>query len=438
MIYADQSCVFCLWPWTLWSRFGVHPVKRFYRIFGEHIARFAGDADITFAQVKAKFGKALVIPVTNVSKMKVEYCSPQTTPDLPIRKAVRISLSFPILYAPIQIDLGIGSGLCSYSDGGLMAQYPIHIFDEEHDFTKSMRDLVKLRSGRKYTLESQNHTPNPSRHRMSSKEDGGDVERKQSITDNTTRLTPEASLNTKSLGLYVVCETAIEYQLWKKMFSCNVPRAPKAVPRTKLSKARVKFTKVSSKRFQKFRKRRELNKDGEVEAEEDKLKLFDFKAKKTGAHGDPVTSFPTFVMATLETMLVSQRSCHMQPFDHHRTIPINTGYIWTNDYDFEPEDRVFLLQEGYDSTVKYLENYMKRQSSSKENIDELADEEDDKTSSCSDDASDKIFKDDEVEDEIFNPVTAQYEHFEASGTLSHALASVGIRRRLSHDSSHSK
>lgn len=87
--------MFCLWPWALWSRFGVHPVKRFYKIYGEHIAKFAGDADITFSQVKAKFGKELVIPVTNVSKMKVEYCSPQTTPNLPIRKAVRISLSFP-------------------------------------------------------------------------------------------------------------------------------------------------------------------------------------------------------------------------------------------------------------------------------------------------------------------------------------------------------
>lgn len=96
----------------------------------------------------------------------------------------------------------MGSGLCSYSDGGLMAQYPIHIFDEEHDFTKSMRDLLKLRTGRKYTLESQNYTPNLSR--LPSKEEGKDVERKQSIIDNTNRLATEANLNTKSLGLYVV------------------------------------------------------------------------------------------------------------------------------------------------------------------------------------------------------------------------------------------
>lgn len=124
----------------------------------------------------------------------------------------------------------------------------------------------------------------------------------------------------------------------------------------------------------------------------------------------------------------------MKPNDHFRTIPINTGYIWTNDYDFEPEDRVFLLQEGYHSTVKYLENFIKRQNS------QTTDEEDDydESSSTTEELGDKILKDDDLEDEIFNPVTAQYEHYEASGTLANALAHVGIKRRTSRDSSTSK
>lgn len=40
-------------------------------------------------------GNELVIVVCNITKMTAEYCHHTTTPDLPIREAVRMSIAVP-------------------------------------------------------------------------------------------------------------------------------------------------------------------------------------------------------------------------------------------------------------------------------------------------------------------------------------------------------
>lgn len=47
------------------------------------------------AQLYNQYGRELYIAVTNLTKLCSEYCHLTTTPDLPIRKAVRMSMSFP-------------------------------------------------------------------------------------------------------------------------------------------------------------------------------------------------------------------------------------------------------------------------------------------------------------------------------------------------------
>lgn len=46
-------------------------------------------------QLLEKYGCELHIVVTNLSRMCSEYCNPKTCPNIPVRDAVRMSMSFP-------------------------------------------------------------------------------------------------------------------------------------------------------------------------------------------------------------------------------------------------------------------------------------------------------------------------------------------------------
>lgn len=103
-------------------------------------------------------GKELCIVVTNVNYMEEEYFHPKTTPNVPIRMAVRMSTSIPgkdihkiyqsffwcyfiyfvmLKFCIINLYLGMTQPVhytksgckCVYVDGGLLVNYPISCFD---------------------------------------------------------------------------------------------------------------------------------------------------------------------------------------------------------------------------------------------------------------------------------------------------------------------
>ena len=62
-----------------------------------HCIEFVSSARLTriVRQVYTTFGIELCIMTTNLNQMMVEYCHPKTTPDMPVRLAVRMSASIP-------------------------------------------------------------------------------------------------------------------------------------------------------------------------------------------------------------------------------------------------------------------------------------------------------------------------------------------------------
>lgn len=46
-------------------------------------------------QVLERYGKELCIVVTNLNQMSVEYFHPKTTPNTPVKRAVRMSIALP-------------------------------------------------------------------------------------------------------------------------------------------------------------------------------------------------------------------------------------------------------------------------------------------------------------------------------------------------------
>ncbi|CAG2234026.1 unnamed protein product [Mytilus edulis] len=80
---------------NIMSKYGWHPGAKLMDFLGKIFSMKTGDPDITFAEVYKKFGNELCIIITNVNTMSEEYCHVKTTPDMPVRLAVRMSMSIP-------------------------------------------------------------------------------------------------------------------------------------------------------------------------------------------------------------------------------------------------------------------------------------------------------------------------------------------------------
>jgi predicted acylesterase/phospholipase RssA len=84
-----------------------------------------GTEDVTFIDLLKSTGKCLVICVTNLEECRQELMSVDTTPDLGILAAVRMSISFPMIFAPVR-----WRGR-TYVDGGLSEYCPTsHLYGD--------------------------------------------------------------------------------------------------------------------------------------------------------------------------------------------------------------------------------------------------------------------------------------------------------------------
>ncbi|MGM0384653.1 MAG: patatin-like phospholipase family protein [Actinomycetota bacterium] len=132
---------------------GMHPGQRSFEFLGEALEDFTGSADVTFQQLLDRCGRELCVPVTNVTRMMTEYCHPKTTPNMPVRVAVRMSMSLPVLLQPVLLQRGAAGAVDLesaevYVDGGLLCNTPTHAFDgwwlsmdPEDSFLRRILDL---------------------------------------------------------------------------------------------------------------------------------------------------------------------------------------------------------------------------------------------------------------------------------------------------------
>ncbi|MBK8459947.1 MAG: patatin-like phospholipase family protein [Micropruina sp.] len=100
---------------------------------GAILEDYTGSADVTFQQLLECTGRELCVAVTNVTRMMTEYCHPKTTPNMPVRVAIRMSMSLPVLLQPVLLQktgaLGDVDTAEVYVDGGVLCNNPSHAFD---------------------------------------------------------------------------------------------------------------------------------------------------------------------------------------------------------------------------------------------------------------------------------------------------------------------
>lgn len=126
--------------------FGWYKGKKLGKWLGKIIEEKTGNADITFEELYQNGFKGLYITGTSLTKQKPVIFSQETFPKMKVRDAVRISSSIPLYFEPVFID-SAGTilyhpkqkqGLDVLVDGGIVENFPIHIFD------KSTPDLTTI------------------------------------------------------------------------------------------------------------------------------------------------------------------------------------------------------------------------------------------------------------------------------------------------------
>lgn len=123
------------------QNYGLHTGNVFYEWLGKLISTRSGDPDLTFIQIKKQFNKKLFITGCNVNTGKTVYFSHRNYPHMPVRLAVRISMSIPIMFAPVLFEN------CYYVDGGMFDNYPIDCFD--HKLPSDRNNIREQRANKK-------------------------------------------------------------------------------------------------------------------------------------------------------------------------------------------------------------------------------------------------------------------------------------------------
>jgi NTE family protein len=124
------------------NKFGLYKGEKFELWVQELISHKTGNAELSFAQLhqlhlQNKLFKDFYCTATNLSKQRLDVFSYEQTPDMSVALAVRISGGIPFYFQPIvtnnwyqKIDKTDTTSFRNYYvDGGMIANYPINIFD---------------------------------------------------------------------------------------------------------------------------------------------------------------------------------------------------------------------------------------------------------------------------------------------------------------------
>lgn len=107
----------------LFSHYGLDSGIHYVNIFKKLIKKKLGNENATFKDLHNYNGNNLIITGTNINKHCVTYFSYENTPDVKLCHVVRLSIGIPFFFTAVNYKGDY------YVDGGLMDNYPIHLFD---------------------------------------------------------------------------------------------------------------------------------------------------------------------------------------------------------------------------------------------------------------------------------------------------------------------
>ena len=119
--------------------FGWYRGKRISHWIEKIIKEKTGNENITFEELHQKGFKDLYITGTSLNKQKAVVFCYESYPKMKVKDAVRISISIPLYFEPVFIDSSgkifdrpkQKQGFDMMVDGGILENFPIHIFDKQ-------------------------------------------------------------------------------------------------------------------------------------------------------------------------------------------------------------------------------------------------------------------------------------------------------------------
>jgi predicted acylesterase/phospholipase RssA len=113
-------------PFVVLETYGLSSGENMLAMFQKLLkAKHAKLDDITFMEMAKVTGKNLVVCVTNLTRQETQYCSLDTTPNLSVLTALRMSCSVPLLLSPVIHDDEM------YVDGCLYNMLPADYLKKE-------------------------------------------------------------------------------------------------------------------------------------------------------------------------------------------------------------------------------------------------------------------------------------------------------------------
>jgi len=110
--------------------YGVENGANIQKIIEIILEKKTGNRKCTFKQLSELFpGKKFIVGGTNLTENKAEYFSIDTTPDMEVIKAIRISISVPLVFTKVTYND------CIYVDGGVTCNFPIDYFKDDMENT---------------------------------------------------------------------------------------------------------------------------------------------------------------------------------------------------------------------------------------------------------------------------------------------------------------
>ncbi len=362
---------------------GMHPGQRSYAFLGEILRDFTGSADVTFRQLLERCGRELCVPVTNVTRMMTDYCHPKTTPNMPVRVAVRMSMSLPVLLQPVLLQRTAAAEDVQlaevYVDGGLLCNNPSHAFDgwwlsmdPKDSFLRRVLDLDDAtayysRSVRfspenpktlSFTLFSSDeaditrawvrpgggppprpHTPAKARYE--------EVERETSMQRQFPKPLQRLLAALKDLDLNadgLVSEEELEH----------------AVESGEVTSVEL-LTVFGTTSIHEIFSTLNRNADGYIDFSE--VVAFvetlggDLTTQLVGFPARPPRTLAGFAANLFDAVSRDLSRATYSPSDHLRTVPICTDYVTTRSFDLEPPDFEFLVESARRSTRAFLLEY---------------------------------------------------------------------------------
>ncbi|XP_077864027.1 uncharacterized protein LOC144349248 [Saccoglossus kowalevskii] len=379
-VIEDHSCgVFSLLP-NLITKYGWNPATKFYKWFGTKLEDKTGNKDITFKELFDLTGNELCITVSNVSRRTVEYCHIKTTPNMVVRMAVRMSISFPGVFEAVQYQNGEHVDI--YVDGGVLANFPLHCFDgwwlsskPEDSFLIKLQPLSQMSKLWSSRFDGFNNKTLGAIVDWVIRDGGTKAQHVERPDTDLARGSAELERKKKELEEYhdKIFEAFTQFL---KVLSDNDVDKNSIIDRNELRKAlemadQSTFTTEHARTlfgeqydFKTVLDLLDANGDGKINGYElvkfAESRGIDIQSKFTGYDRIEITSLGGFVGSMIESMTVNLQRLGFNATDAVRTIGIDVGYLGSMDFEIEPEDSVYAIKQGMVGTLRYLRYYVKK------------------------------------------------------------------------------